>query len=70
MGGFLALAAFICGILEEIAARRAIQRKMEAEAAERKRKAELRRQAEERYKANLRKTGHRFWGGYIGGKNI
>ena len=60
----------IAGIFEEIAAHLAIKKKMELEAAERKRKAEARRRAEMAYKANLRKTGHRFWGGYIGGSNF
>ena len=70
MGGGLAFAAFIAGILEEYAARQAIIRETERkkrEAAERAERIHRKRAAEVK---KVAETGYRFWGGYIGGQHI
>ena len=70
MGGVLAFAAFVAGIFEEIAARQAIIKEAERKKKEAAERAERIRRRKAREIAEIRRTGHRAWGGYVGGQRI
>lgn len=70
IGTALLIMALIAGFFEEIAARQAIIKEAERKRAEAAERAERIRRKRAREIAEIRRTGHRAWGGYVGGHYI